>query len=136
MKFFDNPLDHLVQFFLRRLEAATWMTLIIGALAVCTASVLSPTSISFTVKRQMPLALLTNALCALFILLNAKKPPLNRAILLKRMERGEETSWQILRKHGFLLFGYLNLLFWAGWLMCGLFLILFFDLICYLVGYK
>lgn len=125
MKYLDILLGRSLKIFFGQMETVTWVLLFSGALAACVASALSSISIASTIKRQMPLAMLTNTACAIFIIYRSKMTPLNRKELLEMMARGEVTNGQILKKYGFLIFGYLNLIFWGGWFLCGLLLIIF-----------
>jgi len=125
MKTLNNLLMWFLKLFFRRMEAVTWLMLFIGAVTVCLASAMSAAPIAATVKAKMPFALLTNVVCVIFIVFKSKTASLNRQELLGLLEQQSVTSGQVLRKHGFLIFGYLNLLFWGGWLICGLLLIVF-----------
>jgi hypothetical protein len=108
------------------MEAITVAMLLIGALAVAMASALSSTPVAAVVKAPTLLALLTNVLCVISIVFKSKPASVNRAKLLEQLNQDRGLGWQVLKDDGLLIFGYLNLLFWGGWFMCGMLLIALF----------
>jgi hypothetical protein len=112
--------------FFKRMESITVAMLLIGALAVAMASALSSTPVAAVVKAPTLLALLTNVLCVISIVFKSKPASVNRAKLLEQLNQDRGLGWQVLKDHGLLIFGYLNLLFWGGWFMCGMLLIALF----------
>jgi hypothetical protein len=112
--------------FFRRMEAITVAMLLIGGLAVSMASALSSAPVAAVVKAPTLLALLTNVFCVISIVFKSKPASVNRAKLLEKLDQDKDFGWQVLKYHGLLIFGYLNLLFWGGWFMCGMLLMALF----------
>lgn len=125
MKLFDDLSRAFLINFFRHSQTATWIMVLIGAVTVFIACLTSTFPIEITVRSKIPLALLTNTICAILIIFKLRNSSFNRLELISNLEGKSVKGSQALKKYGLMIFGYLILLFWGGWLMCGIVLIVF-----------
>jgi hypothetical protein len=117
-------MNWLIRNYFGNLTRVIYGTLAMGALAVTLAVCASKLPVIIVVKMPIGLAIFCNLIAGIYIAIRSRKKPINKSELLQRLKTGDITTIQVLRQHGWLMFGALVIFFWIGWMIFGTLLIL------------